>query len=95
MKQMIEVLPVDNEDLPEPSNVYNMNFSENYISERDLYFDDITDKPLDENFVKRAIKRNTSGKGARHDNPNTARAIMESLQSHPEILGIYLDSQVR
>ena len=94
-KKMIEVLPVESERLPEPSNVFNMNFSGNYISEHDLYFDNIEDAPLDEKFVKRVIKRNTTGKGAVHDNPHTARAIMESLQSHPEILGIYLDSRVR
>ena len=94
-KDMIEVLPVESEPMPEPSNVFNMNFTENFVSERDLYFDDITFEPLGENFVKRAIKRNTTGKGAKHDNPHTARAIMESLQSHPEILGIYLDSKVR
>ena len=43
-----------------------------------------SEKELHENLVK-----HTTGKGLKHDNPEVANAIFNSLQGYPELLNLY------
>ena len=52
------------------------------------------DHAIDEGVVRRAILRRTKGHGVHYDDPVTARAVIESLQGHQQVLDLYLGAQV-
>ena len=43
-----------------------------------------------EESVLKSILSSTNGKGIHHDHPRVARAVVESLKDHPELLNLYM-----
>ena len=48
---------------------------------------------MDPAIIKRAIVRNTTGHGVRHDDAHTANSIIQSLADHQPILDLYLSGR--